>query len=94
MKATRAGIPTYIPSPRNYTKSLLQKESIIRREKEWDNLETGRSVHNVLPKVKTTPTPWQSPEIMDAYVLVIESKLWDLRIAGSMPCSTEYPSCI
>ncbi|GBN81330.1 hypothetical protein AVEN_155503-1 [Araneus ventricosus] len=24
----------------------------------------GRSVHNVLPKVKTTPTPWQRPEIM------------------------------
>ncbi|GBN43615.1 hypothetical protein AVEN_255316-1 [Araneus ventricosus] len=33
-------------------------------KKEWDNGETGRSAHNVLPKVKTTPTPWQRPEIM------------------------------
>ncbi|GBL86279.1 hypothetical protein AVEN_132003-1 [Araneus ventricosus] len=31
--------------------------------KEWDNGETGRSVY-VLPKVKTTSTPWQRPEIM------------------------------
>ncbi|GBM76765.1 hypothetical protein AVEN_271790-1 [Araneus ventricosus] len=51
-------------APRNHIKSLLQKESIIRCQKEWDNGETGRSVHNVLPKVKTTPTPWQRPEIM------------------------------
>ncbi|GBO01829.1 hypothetical protein AVEN_255447-1 [Araneus ventricosus] len=63
-KATREGIPTYIPAPRNHIKSLLQKESIIRWQKEWDNGETGRSVHNVLPKVKTTPTPGQRPEIM------------------------------
>ncbi|GBO36295.1 hypothetical protein AVEN_96324-1 [Araneus ventricosus] len=28
------------------------------------NLLLLRSVHNVLPKVKTTPTPWQRPEIM------------------------------
>ncbi|GBM91476.1 hypothetical protein AVEN_237626-1 [Araneus ventricosus] len=63
-KATQEGIPTYIPVPRNHIKSLIQKESIIRWQKEWDNGETGRSVHNVLPKIKTTPTPWQKPEIM------------------------------
>ncbi|GBN12403.1 hypothetical protein AVEN_44620-1 [Araneus ventricosus] len=63
-KATQKGIPTFIPAPRNHIKSLLQKESIIRWQKEWDNGETGRSVHNVLPKVKTTPTPWKRPEIM------------------------------
>ncbi|GBN06665.1 hypothetical protein AVEN_145664-1 [Araneus ventricosus] len=40
------------------------KESASSWQKEWDNGETGRSVHNVLPKVKTTPTPWQRPEIM------------------------------
>ncbi|GBN59122.1 hypothetical protein AVEN_213395-1 [Araneus ventricosus] len=33
-------------------------------KKERDNGETGRSVYNVLPKVKTTPTPWQRPEKM------------------------------
>ncbi|GBN88228.1 hypothetical protein AVEN_94538-1 [Araneus ventricosus] len=63
-KATQEGIPTFIPAARNHIKSLLQKESIIRWQKEWDNGETGRSVHNGLPKVKTTPTPWQRPEIM------------------------------
>ncbi|GBM92662.1 hypothetical protein AVEN_47973-1 [Araneus ventricosus] len=63
-KATQEGIPTFIPAPRNHIKSLLQKESITRWQKEWDNGETGRSVHNVLPKVKATSTPWQRPEIM------------------------------
>ncbi|GBM45190.1 hypothetical protein AVEN_168274-1 [Araneus ventricosus] len=52
------------PAPRNHIKSLLQKEPIIQWQKEWGNGETGRSVHIVLPKVKTTPTPWQRPEIM------------------------------
>ncbi|GBL73819.1 hypothetical protein AVEN_230784-1 [Araneus ventricosus] len=33
-KATQEGIPTYIPAPRNHIKSLLQKESIIRWQKE------------------------------------------------------------
>ncbi|GBM92307.1 Putative protein in type-1 retrotransposable element R1DM [Araneus ventricosus] len=63
-KATQEEIPTSIPAPRNHIKSLLQKESIIRWQKEWGNGETGWIVHNVLPKVKTTPTPWQRPEIM------------------------------
>ncbi|GBO04593.1 hypothetical protein AVEN_89284-1 [Araneus ventricosus] len=34
-KATQEGIPTYIPAPRNHIKSLLQKEFIIRWQKEW-----------------------------------------------------------
>ncbi|GBM92678.1 hypothetical protein AVEN_147649-1, partial [Araneus ventricosus] len=63
-KATQEGIHTYIAAPINHIKSLLQKESIIRWQKEWDNGETGENVHNVLYKVKTTPTPWQRPEIM------------------------------
>ncbi|GBO22825.1 hypothetical protein AVEN_275018-1 [Araneus ventricosus] len=63
-KATQEGIPTYIPAPRNHIKNLLQKESSIRWQKEWDNVETGRGVHNVLPKVKTTPIPLQRPDIM------------------------------
>ncbi|GBN94737.1 hypothetical protein AVEN_200340-1, partial [Araneus ventricosus] len=56
-KATQEGITTYIPAPRNHVKSLLRKESTIRWQKEWDNGETGGSVYNFLPKVKTTPTP-------------------------------------
>ncbi|GBL74229.1 Putative protein in type-1 retrotransposable element R1DM [Araneus ventricosus] len=63
-KATQEGIPTYIPTPRNHIKSLLQNESIIHWQKEWDNGETARTVCDVLPKVKTTPTPWQRPKIM------------------------------
>ncbi|GBL87257.1 hypothetical protein AVEN_270527-1 [Araneus ventricosus] len=42
-KATQEGIPTYIPASRNHIKNLLQNESIIRWQKEWDNGEPGRT---------------------------------------------------
>ncbi|GBN83076.1 hypothetical protein AVEN_251097-1 [Araneus ventricosus] len=61
--AKTATHPTYIPAPRNHIKSLLQNDYIIRWQNEWDNGETGMSIHNVLPKVKTTPSPWQRPEM-------------------------------
>ncbi|GBN02881.1 hypothetical protein AVEN_153235-1 [Araneus ventricosus] len=88
-KATQEGIPTFIPAPRNHIKCLLQKESIIRWQKEWDNGETGRSVHNVLPKVKTTPTPWQRPEIMFLTVhgqFPTYLKRFNIRISDSCGC--------
>ena len=56
-KAAEEGTPTQIPAPRSHLKNLLRKESIIRWQREWDEGETGRRVHNVLPKVKTTPSP-------------------------------------
>ncbi|GBO12345.1 hypothetical protein AVEN_31463-1 [Araneus ventricosus] len=56
--------PTYIPAPRSHMKSILQTECITRWQTEWDNGETGRSVYNILPKVKITLSPWQMPEIM------------------------------
>ncbi|GBO29308.1 hypothetical protein AVEN_28197-1 [Araneus ventricosus] len=31
-----------------------------------DNGDTGRNVHLILPKDKTSPAPWQRPEIMFA----------------------------
>ncbi|GBN59357.1 hypothetical protein AVEN_176244-1 [Araneus ventricosus] len=45
-------------------KSLLQKESIIRRQTEWDNGETGRNVYNILAKVKITSSPCKRTEKM------------------------------
>ncbi|GBM84637.1 hypothetical protein AVEN_135628-1 [Araneus ventricosus] len=64
--ASRWSLRTHVPNVFSscVTNAVLQKESIIRWKKEWDNGETGRSVHNVLPKVKITPTTWQRPEIM------------------------------
>ncbi|GBM05802.1 hypothetical protein AVEN_277-1 [Araneus ventricosus] len=63
-KATQEGTTTNIPALRSHVKSLLQKECIIRWQTEWDNRETSRRVYNVLPKVKITPSAWQSPNIM------------------------------
>ncbi|GBM95570.1 hypothetical protein AVEN_34290-1 [Araneus ventricosus] len=63
-KATQEVTSTYIPVPRSHMKSLLQKEFIIRWQTEWDYGETSRSVYNVLPKGKITPSPWQRPKIM------------------------------
>ncbi|GBM87316.1 hypothetical protein AVEN_169952-1 [Araneus ventricosus] len=51
-RATQDGIPIHIPEYQesiiHRIKSVLQNESIILWQKEWDNGETGRSVYNVL----------------------------------------------
>ncbi|GBM93114.1 hypothetical protein AVEN_32039-1 [Araneus ventricosus] len=59
-----------------------------------DNGETGRSVHNVLPKVKTTPTPRQRPEIMfvTGYgPFAVHLKRLNIRNSDSCGCETWEP---
>ncbi|GBM04575.1 hypothetical protein AVEN_93976-1 [Araneus ventricosus] len=100
-KATQEEIPTYIPAPRNHIKSLLQKESIIRWQKERDNGETGRSDHNALPEVKTTPTPWQRPEIMfvmghgpfPTYLKIFNIRRSDSCGCGNLGNPLHYATC-
>ncbi|GBL93951.1 hypothetical protein AVEN_76681-1 [Araneus ventricosus] len=61
-KATLEGSPTYIEP---YQESASKRvHAIIRWQGEWDNREAGRSVYNVLSKVKTTQNPLKRPEII------------------------------
>ncbi|GBM65120.1 hypothetical protein AVEN_70839-1 [Araneus ventricosus] len=61
-KATLEGIQNTI----SITQELPQKETSCHLHHQWDNSDTGRNVHFILPKVKTPPAPWQRPEIMFA----------------------------
>ncbi|GBL89818.1 hypothetical protein AVEN_179595-1 [Araneus ventricosus] len=63
-KATLEGITTQYPAPRSFLKKKLHAISTQLWQNEWDNGDTGRNVHLILPKVKTSPAPWQRPEIM------------------------------
>ncbi|GBN55640.1 hypothetical protein AVEN_93351-1 [Araneus ventricosus] len=47
---------------------------------------TGRSVYNVLPKVKTTPTPFQRPEIMSVTGHPFPTYLKRFNIGNSDSC--------
>ncbi|GBO34183.1 hypothetical protein AVEN_40757-1 [Araneus ventricosus] len=50
------------------TKSQVFGDDVLKKCNIWwlksEHSPDSTSVHNVLPKVKTTPTPWQRPEIM------------------------------
>ncbi|GBO00091.1 hypothetical protein AVEN_263803-1 [Araneus ventricosus] len=61
-KSTLEGIPT--TAPRNFLKGKVHTISIQLWQNEWDNGDTGRNVHLILPKVKTSTDPWERPEIV------------------------------
>ncbi|GBO24120.1 hypothetical protein AVEN_203731-1 [Araneus ventricosus] len=56
-KATLKGIRTQYPAHRNYLKKKLHVISTQLWQNGWDNGDTGRNVHLILPKVKTSPAP-------------------------------------
>ncbi|GBN79524.1 hypothetical protein AVEN_200447-1 [Araneus ventricosus] len=66
-KATLEGIQNTISSNTGAT-SKKKRHAISTQlwQNEWDNSDTGRNVHLILPKVKTPSAPWQRPEIMFA----------------------------
>ncbi|GBO07599.1 hypothetical protein AVEN_245503-1 [Araneus ventricosus] len=64
--ATLKGIPTQYPSSRRLLKKKFHAISTQLWQNEWDNGDTGRNVYLILPKFKTSPAPWQRPEIMFA----------------------------
>ncbi|GBN71028.1 hypothetical protein AVEN_137850-1, partial [Araneus ventricosus] len=63
-KTTLEGITTQYPGPRSFLKKKLHAISNQRWQNEWDNGDTRRNFHLIFSKVKTSPAPWQRPEIM------------------------------
>ncbi|GBN42143.1 hypothetical protein AVEN_247290-1 [Araneus ventricosus] len=57
---------TQYPAPRSFLRKKLHAISTQLWQNESDNGDNGRNVHLILPKVKTSPAPWQRPEIMFA----------------------------
>ncbi|GBM62959.1 hypothetical protein AVEN_131136-1 [Araneus ventricosus] len=54
-RASTEGTPPQVPGPRSFLKKQLHTTSLKIWQDQWDNGTTGRSIHQILSKVMTTP---------------------------------------
>ncbi|GBM80442.1 hypothetical protein AVEN_83029-1 [Araneus ventricosus] len=57
-KATKEGLKFEIPTPKSYLKELLKHAPIQRWQRDRGKGETGRLIHNIIPKISDIPSPW------------------------------------
>ncbi|GBM67102.1 hypothetical protein AVEN_67604-1 [Araneus ventricosus] len=63
-EAITKGDPFLLPKPLTYLKSEIKSAAISIWQDNWDNGETGRSTHDIVPRVSQKPVGWNREEIM------------------------------
>ncbi|GBM72522.1 hypothetical protein AVEN_45593-1 [Araneus ventricosus] len=63
-EAISKGDPFFLPKPLSYLKSEIKSAALNIWQGNWDNGETGRSTHNIMPRVSNKPVGWNREEIM------------------------------
>ncbi|GBN79158.1 hypothetical protein AVEN_181745-1 [Araneus ventricosus] len=58
------GDPFLLPKPLSYLKSEIKSAALSIWQDNWDNGETGRSTHDIGPRVSNKPVGWNREEIM------------------------------
>ncbi|GBM10295.1 hypothetical protein AVEN_50011-1 [Araneus ventricosus] len=58
------GDPFFLPKPLSYLKSEIRSAALSIWQENWDNGETGRSTHDIVPRVSNKPVGWIREEIM------------------------------
>ncbi|GBM04085.1 hypothetical protein AVEN_247954-1 [Araneus ventricosus] len=56
--------PFLLPKPLSYLKSGIKSATLSIWQDKWDNGETGRSTHYIVPRVFNKPVGWNREEIM------------------------------
>ncbi|GBL85562.1 hypothetical protein AVEN_34712-1 [Araneus ventricosus] len=56
--------PFFLPKPLSYLKSEIRSTALSIWQENWYNGETGRSMHNIVPRVSNKPVGWNREEIM------------------------------
>ncbi|GBM09930.1 hypothetical protein AVEN_86814-1 [Araneus ventricosus] len=56
--------PLFLPKPLSYLKSEIRSEALSIWQDSWDNGETGRSTHDIVPRVSNKPIGWNREELM------------------------------
>ncbi|GBM02011.1 hypothetical protein AVEN_269601-1 [Araneus ventricosus] len=63
-EAITKGDPFLLPKPLSYLKSEIKSAALSIWQDNWDNGETGRSTHDIVPRVSKKPVGWNREEIM------------------------------
>ncbi|GBM14928.1 hypothetical protein AVEN_213271-1 [Araneus ventricosus] len=58
------GDPFFLPKPLSYLKSEIRTAALRIWQDNWDNGETGRSTHDIVPGVSNKPVGWNKEELM------------------------------
>ncbi|GBN12561.1 hypothetical protein AVEN_189482-2-1, partial [Araneus ventricosus] len=53
-----------LPKPLSYLKAEIKSAALSIWQDNWDNGETGRSTHDIVPRVSNKPVGWNREEIM------------------------------
>ncbi|GBM74226.1 hypothetical protein AVEN_129926-1 [Araneus ventricosus] len=57
-------IPFLLPKLLSYLKSAIKSAALSIWQDNWDNGETARSTHDIVPRVPNKPVGWNREEIM------------------------------
>ncbi|GBL75219.1 hypothetical protein AVEN_194454-1 [Araneus ventricosus] len=63
-EAITKGDPFFLPKPLSYLKSEIRSAALSIWQDNWDNGKTGRSAHDIVPRVSNKPVGWNRVEIM------------------------------
>ncbi|GBM90866.1 hypothetical protein AVEN_128317-1 [Araneus ventricosus] len=56
--------PFFLPKPLSYLKSENRSAALSIWQDNWGNGETGRSTHDIVPRVSNKPVGWNREELM------------------------------
>ncbi|GBN81522.1 hypothetical protein AVEN_58074-1 [Araneus ventricosus] len=62
-EAITKGDPFFLPEPLAYLKSEVRSAALSIWQDNWDNGETGRSTHAIVPRVSNKPVGWNREEL-------------------------------
>ncbi|GBO16283.1 hypothetical protein AVEN_230061-1 [Araneus ventricosus] len=65
-EAITKGDPFLLPKPLSYLKYEIKSAALNIWQDNWDKGETGRSTHDIVPRVSNKPIGWKREEIMFA----------------------------
>ncbi|GBM73460.1 hypothetical protein AVEN_189127-1 [Araneus ventricosus] len=63
-EAITKGDPFLLPKPLSYLKAEIKSAALSIWQDNWDNGETGRSKHDIVPRFSNKPVGWNREEIM------------------------------
>ncbi|GBM01699.1 hypothetical protein AVEN_271947-1 [Araneus ventricosus] len=63
-EAITKGDPFLLPKPLSYLKAEIKSAALSIWQDNWDNGETGRSTHDIVPRASNKPVGWKREEIM------------------------------